>query len=654
MTVEPATPPTEPQRPRTRALAILSPCLVAFVAIHAALVDYFMPVRAVFSTHPLQGVDYDLHIGQVYRIVDALSQWGRTWAYDVQLLAGQPEGTITDSGNKGWELWTFLLQSLGLPRAIAFNTFALAVMLSAPVLVGLAAMSLRMSRAASLTAAALASTLWFFDSHLHWVWFIGMISWSGASCLAMLTLALFHRFVTAPSLRNAAGCGVGLSVGLLIHPYTFFVLAPPMTIMYVSAFRRFRLREHLLVATIGASAIATNAFWLLNAARHWHYILDSAFYAQAKPEYLLCDYLNILCSGADTGVIGTRTGFRFLYLALALAGLVLWRTRRDARFMPVAAYLAPLYAIAYLGEFVPGMQQTQPYRQITPAMLVTTLPAAAFLTEALAPRALEALPAAGKWVLATLGFALVQYLLATQVLYFFPGLVPRPDKLLDGTPSPLSAYGYITHPRVPVHALYRVPHDPGLLEVGWDEIIGWLEQHARPGDRVLVQSPALGERLAWRTKLEVLGGFSERNVEHVDANYFRKHLHDPAKPEEIAHYVRTYAVQWIVTARPEFDRVRAMMSRVATVQDQHIYRTEVPVHRILQGGGQIAAAQNVIRVQGSDPTQPLVLSYHWHEALRCRPNCRVERETSAIDRVGFIRIPAPHPSDVTVWNSYHW
>jgi hypothetical protein len=33
-------------------------------------------------------------------------------------------------------------------------------------------------------------------------------------------------------------------------------------------------------------------------------------------------------------------------------------------------------------------------------------------------------------------------------------------------------------------------------------------------------------------------------------------------------------------------------------------------------------------------------------------DCKVERAEIDIDRVGFIRVPAPHPKSLTVWNSY--
>jgi hypothetical protein len=269
-------------------------------------VDRFVPFRGVFSPHPLRGIDYDLHIGQVYRVTDSLLGWGRSWTYDVQLLAGQPEGTITDSGSKGWELWTFALRAIGVPLPMAFNSFVAFAMLAAPFVVGLAAHTFRWSRWVSLGAAAMVSTLWFFDSQLHWMWFVGMISWSIAACLALLTLALFTRFMEERTWRFAIACAAALSIGLLIHPYTFFVLVVPMVVGYVRGFRSLSRTGHAQIGLIGVSAIALNFYWLHNAAKHWHYILDSAYYAQANVKYVLCDYFDLLIYGADCCVIATR------------------------------------------------------------------------------------------------------------------------------------------------------------------------------------------------------------------------------------------------------------------------------------------------------------------------------------------------------------
>jgi hypothetical protein len=653
--IEPAAPShaAEVHTETSRARIGFALCALVLCGLHVLLVDHFMPFADVFSDKPLQGIDYDLHIGQVYRVVEALSRWHKTWLYDVQLLAGQPEGTIMDSGSKGWELWTYALYAMGVPRAIAFNSFVLAIMLSAPGWLYLAGWAWRLNRWGSLSAAAMASTLWFFDSHLHWVWFVGMISWTGASCFALFTMGLFYRFIERPTPLAAAAVAPCLGTGLLIHPYTFFILAPPLLAMYVRAWSGLSRAAHAYVLTIAAFAIAENAFWLHNAAQHWHYILDSAYYAQAHLSYLAWDFLDVLRNGADSGVIGTRTGFRFLYLALAIAGLLSWRRERDSRVLPIATALAALYAAAYLGEFIPGMQQTQPYRQITPAMLLTCLPAAAFVTSPGLASVLGGAPGLLRALLLALGFALTQQLVATQVLYFLPEFVPRPKQHPDGARSPLSGYGHISHRDLPDHLRYAVPHDGKLLEAGYEQCIRWFEANAKPGERVLVQAPLLGERLAWRTKLEVLGGFFERNMKHVDANYFREHQTYVGTPDQFAIYLGTYAVRWVVGDRPEFRRAHELLQPI-DVPGCRVYRTMLPADRVLSGGGTIRASENRLDVRGSDPQRALVVSYHWHEALRCKPECRVERAQLPSDRVGLIRVPAPHPADVVIWNSYEF
>ncbi len=625
---------------------------VTLAAVHVCLVNYFMPFRRVLSHVPLTGDDYDLHIGQVYRVVTGLEGWGRSWVYDVQLLAGQPEGTILDSGSKGWELFTYALHHfLGVDRALAFNLFVLLVMLAAPKLLYAAARMFELPPAAALLAAAMLTTLWFFDSHIHWLWFVGMISWAGAACLAPLTIALFYRLLTTARFTLAVPCGACLGVGLLVHPYTFFAVGPPMVALYARALRALPRRGHLAVLGIAFAALAMNAYWLRNAALHWHYVLDSAFYAQAGPRFLLCDFFDVLCSGADSGVIGTRTGFRFLYLALGVAGLVHLFRQRDARFLPLVVGLAALYFCAYLGGAVPGLQQTQPYRQITPAAFLTTLPAAAFVASFFRERRLAGLGPGTTALLSVLGFALLQRLVAGDVLYFLPRLIPEPKKLLDGSPSPLSKYGYFWESPMPSHVHYGVPHE-AYLEQGIPGVVDWLDRHVPEGARVLAEGATMGERLAWQGRFEVIGGFVERNVAHAYANYFRQYKGRVPEEQDLARYLHVFAVGWIVSDRPEFASYPDVVEHVATVAGWNVYRSREAMNRVLSGGGTAKATENLITISGSDPATDIILSYHWHEALRCRPDCTIALAPVDIDRVGMVRVPAPHPADLEIYNSY--
>jgi hypothetical protein len=646
-------PGLDTQRPATRYARIgFISSLLAFAVVHVLLVEYFLPWRKVFSRRPIQGVDYDLHIGQVFRVVEGLRGWGRSWVYDVRLLAGHPEGTITDAGSKAWELWTYCLSMAGLSVPAAFNSWVLLAMFLCPIVTYAAARSFELSPPASLVAAIMASSLWFFDSFIHWVWFVGMVSWALASCLCVLTLGLFYQFVRTRRLVLAGACAICLSVGHLIHPYTCFVLAAPMGAVYLREFRQLPRTVHLGVVAICLVTVGVNFYWLAVAVRHWHYVLNSAFFAQGKLAYLAHDFLGVLRAGENTGVIGVRTGFRILYLGLAVAGLWQLRKARDPRTLPLALAILGLIGFAYVGGEIGILAQIQPYRVLVAATMFSTIPAALFANELVSKQAFRGLALPVQLLLAALGLVAIQSL-AQQVLYFTPQVLPETEKFSDGTPSPLTKYGFLTRFEAPSHITYSLPHN-SYIEPGYEACIQWLQTHIDKHARLLVQGSALGERLAWRTKFEIIGGFFERNVAHAYANYFRRFT-TPATPDELASYLRTYAIEYVVTGQihAEFEESDALQI-IQIVAGHRIYRVQWPVSRVLEGRGSVNAQTNRIDVIDSDPKAPLLLSYHFHEALRCTPNCTVEREPQVLGPVGAIRIPAPHPRALRIYNSYEW
>jgi hypothetical protein len=164
----------------------------------------------------------------------------------------------------------------------------------------------------------------------------------------------------------------------------------------------------------------------------------------------------------------------------------------------------------------------------------------------------------------------------------------------------------------------------------------------------------LGERLAWQGHVEVLGGFLERNLQHAYANFFRDYQARPVSIEDLARHLRVFAVEWVIGDRPEFARAKQMLQLVTKAGGRDIYRVRMPVDRVLAGGGTVRASENRIDVDNSDPTQGVIVSYHWHEALRCRPDCQISRVMLPPDRVGFLGVQAPHPASFTIWNSYQF
>lgn len=622
----------------------------ALVLFHLALTQHFVSFARVFSAEPISGDDFDTHIAQTYRVIEGLERYGKSWVYDVKLLAGQPEGTIFDADNKGWELWTYALYRLGMPKGMAFNTYVLAVHLACPLVVAVAARLFGVGLLASLLAGLFASLVWFFDSFTHWAWWVGMVAYASAAYFAVLPFALFYRFVQDRTLGYAIATALALALAHLNHPYSFFVLAPALGALYLTRMRTFGRREHALVAGIVATTIAVNAYWLHAAFLHWHYILDSAYFGQTGPSYLVADFFGVLLNPSDSGVIGTRASVRLTCLTLAVLGLLVWRRERDPRFPVFALVTGTLFALAYMGAYIPHAGQVQPYRHVIPLGFISAIVGAAFVESLVKSGALAALALPGKLALAAAAVVAVQ-LFGRDALYFIPELAPPVRPLIDGSPSPISEHGYGRFHPTTGHVSYRLPRGR-LFEVGAHRLQAWIEKHTATGDRVLVDSPSFGERLAWRGDVEVLGGFREKNIAHAYASFFRA-FPEPASDEQVTEYLATYAVRWVVLHAPRPDLERSpWLELAAEVEGRRIYRNKEAVTPIRQGGGRLRARTNRIEVWGSDPAQDLVLAYHFHEMLRCEPGCRVVREPVPIDRVGFIRVPAPHPRDLVLWNSY--
>jgi hypothetical protein len=311
--------------------------------------------------------------------------------------------------------------------------------------------------------------------------------------------------------------------------------------------------------------------------------------------------------------------------------------------------IATMAAFAYLGGYTP-IAQLQPYRHALPLGFALLIPAAAWLRAQIAERPWRGLsPGQGALALILLVFA-VQHL-ARDVLYFFAPSLPDRQEVEGGRQVLLGALG---------HAL-----TPGYRYTDmnqWEQLIAWINAHDDGLGRWLIQDQVLGEYLMARTKAATIGGFLVRNIEHSDANWMRRAgLEPPYDPVELRAYFETYAVRWVVVQKldmsPWWDEQKDLLVRTKVVDGSVVYRVKAN-YPLAHGPGaeraKVDASINRIAVTGSDPAGDVVLRYHWMETLACSPDCRIEREPVVGDRVGFMRIPAPHPRDFVIENRYQF
>lgn len=633
-----------PLRARSRALRVLAWAL-AHVAVFGSpvlLLGYFGGAR-LLSTTPQSGFDFDTHVSQIWRVLEGLRGHGRSWVYDVQHLAGYPNGTIFDADNKGWELFTHALTVLGVPQGLALNLFVVVAHLAVAPVVYASARLFGLRRGTSLLAAALAVLYWYFDSWNHWEWFVGMIAYAIAGYLFLLPLAAFYRYTEDRRPRHAVLCAVSMALAHLVHPYTFFVLVGPMIALYVRHARSMSRREHATVAGIVLVTVLANAWWLWVAFSFWHYILDSSLFGHTGLDSLVWDLLGLVGDPAAQGVVGNRTGFRLLILAAGIAGVVAWWRRADSRALPFCVGLAVLLLLTYLGGYT-FFANIQPHRHVGPTGFLAVIPAAGAVELCTRERLWSRIPRPAWALVAVLSVPAAQHL-SRDVLYFTARSLPKPAKLLDGQAVWYTMLGYGPH---------------GDFSYGdWhhDELAAWVRAHDDGTARFLVESWHIGEQLTWKTNAQILGGFIWRNLEHSWANFFRRRPQGIAPPQELRKYLRTYGARYVIVSTPAelspwWDQ-SPVLEKVATVSHFRIYRAKDPVSLLAEGRGRVQASTNRIVVTGSDPARDVVLRYHWLETLACGPDCRIEREPiDDTDRVGFIRVPAPHPADFEIRNVY--
>lgn len=606
--------------------------LAAVFAVHFALLTWFAPPRVLFSKEPVVVVDYALHAYQVDRALSAFRASGQLWGWDPLVLAGQPAGVAEDLTSKGTELFVIALRALGVHAGLGFNLFIALVMSLVPFAGYACARLFGLDRPASVVSVLLWVLLWYFDSLLHWTWWIGMISWSFAAYGVVLFVALLHRALEERKIGWFGGLIALAPVLAIVHPFSGIALLVPGAALYLRARTSLGVKEHALIWLAVLAGAATALVWIFPAYRFKHYVDTADSYFNARLEYLLYDLFDLLKNSDHTGA-PIRTVVRTL--CFAAGGYALWRWRKegDRRALPLGALVLWGVGYAYLAAYTSAGRQTQPYRQIAPAMLAAAIPAAALLRELLAPESLRRLDRSAKLLLG-LALVLIVPRFVRTVLFFLPGLLPiQPNaEVVLSEPKPFDA---------------RLSHASPESQ----ELRAWLMEHAEGRGRIVVRGVypthwVLAEYLAASTRLPIVGGLEHRNVHHADAHLFRRARAGNPPGEELQRYFDDYAIGWVVLAGEygALDYRQDYLELVATVAEHRVYRVRKEPSYFLRGSGRVTEqVMNRVKVEGASGDE-VVLRFHWFEPLACRPDCSIERFPIPGDRVGFIRVPKPPPS----------
>ena len=231
------------------------------------------------------------------------------------------------------------------------------------------------------------------------------------------------------------------------------------------------------------------------------------------------------------------------------------------------------------------------------------------------------------------------------ITYYAQGILPRPHPPHSRGHWVIGASG---HGSTPDYRLRHVDRDA-------DAVAAWVRAHDDGQRRFLVELGHLGEALGWATRAQIVGGFTHRNLAHSMANLFRRVPSGALSEGDLRSYLDTYAIGWIIVSPdiPWLAGYRDLVEVKARIGPHVIYAVRSPAPLIAAGGGTVEASTNRIEVRGSDPGADLLLRFHWMETLACEPGCELRRvKIDALDPVGFIKVPAPHPADLEIVNTY--
>ncbi len=629
--------------------------LGAVLATHLGLVLLACPPSVLFGDTPFGSPDYQTHYQQTNTIREALSEHGHFWAYDPNMLAGFPAGLFFDVDNKAHFLFTVGLMKLGVAQPAAYNLFGFLSVLLAPVSVLLFAWLLGLGRAARLWAVGLAALLWYFDSGPRFAWSVGMISYATVAHTTLPVIGLFHRLLRGGSWRYFLPLVVLLPLQMLIHVWAFAILVGPLVILYLVRWRGLGARGHLQVWALAAAGLGANLYWLWPAVMHLEILSPSARLGQATPVYFLSDYLGIVLNPMHTGFIMQHTFFRYLALAAALLTLVGWRRDGDSRFLVGAVTTGWLWGISYLGAWVPGLEQTEPYRFVAAALLSSATLAGPWLCSALSLERLRQLPATARPLL-IVALVLILPRPLGEITFFVPELTaPFRGDAPEGEPAVsrgegAPAAGDTTAP----YRLVSVPED-------WQQLAAYLRDVGTAPGRVLTQEWYLGEYLRWATDRPILGGFPDRRTIHESSYLFRK-SDDPRMDsrQALADYLVRYNVRYVVMSGLYVAKVESrkeLMEPVKMIRHHRIYRVRHLGTYLASGAGKVSAGLNRITVSEARPhhgTQEMILRFHHLRTLRCKPACRLEPVDLSDSEASFIKVVGQPklPGRFEIYNAY--
>jgi len=543
------------------------------LGLHALLVVWMFPARHATPDDPFATNDTSFY----YASGLAAAEGGRLTGFSPDHLAGYPYGSWMSLGRKGFE--AAMLWGPGANPAVRYYRFLLLTALLTPIVIGLAALALGLSRRASVIVAAAAAIAYTLADPLSSFPAYGGTAFPFACALTVLAAALCWQ----PTAKRALTAGLVAGVALWVHeiaavPLVAGLLAVAITPRDDPAGRRW-------ASVVGALLLAA----LLVVPGHWSLLSQLDLRLPMRPHFnqggLRWMVMDLLDDRAYSRPYDRRL---MLHALLILATWQFFAERAGRRQGLAALWVAAMLCLAVAWPLggLPGVRELQPYRFLAAAELSLIPPACYGLR-----RLIEAIRDAntpGRAAILVLGLAMLPALTGT---------------VLD------------LHERQPM----------GGLSEEERQVVDWVRDWRGSG-RIGCEPDALGNLLPSLAGYEVIGGGISRhsvlvqNWADISSDWSFGQPNEDLSPDTFMRACGLLDIRVLIVSSPSVIKLVEYTPAQLTAQfgQLRVYSLAAEPPAAIWSGcyaGWVTAEPNRIRI-GHAPSGRFVLNYHFVAGCR--------------------------------------
>ncbi len=356
--------------------------VVALLLASACSISLLLSTEDMLSDAPVYTDDYAMHFSQCLAAKRFFSAAGRLWGYDPFFLAGYPSGTLVNADNKAWEVFFVALSSF-LGEGQAFKLYLIAFLLLYPLFPYAAARNFGLSRGTAVAAAILA--LLFF--HLSMT--IDLVSWGMLSYVFMCYCSLYvfslvYKLLEQFTWKRFVWLALVSSLLLMMHILAPVHLFIPLLMLYALSAQKLSFSRHLGLASLALAVLIINSFWLIPLVQFFNdKTTRPENYNFALQITNLLEPLNVYLRQHQSLLYRKTPSLNNTFIEVALllfgiGGMYRWlKEKRWPLFLPFAAGVVFIFAVAYYGSHTRLFPQLQPQRFIVPLNILLLIPASA-------------------------------------------------------------------------------------------------------------------------------------------------------------------------------------------------------------------------------------------------------------------------------------